>query len=215
LERFRREAELGARIVHPNVVRTLDFVGPDCLVLEYVEGHTLEQRQEEGACFPEAECRHLAGEILRGLVAVHAAGAVHRDLKPSNVMLAAGGDVRLMDLGVALPLDDMLRLSRTGQFVGTVRYSAPEQLTDSKAELDGRTDLYALGLLLHELIAGEHPFPRTGLVSMMRAQLDTVPPPLSSVDARVTRSFEALVASLTAKNPADRPLSAEAVLALL
>lgn len=215
LERFRREAELGLRIVHPNVVRTLDLVGPDVLVLELIAGRTLEQRLEEGDRLEEPACRELACEILRGLVAIHAAGAVHRDLKPSNVMLTPHGAVRLMDLGVALPLDDLLRLSRTGQFVGTVRYSAPEQLTDSKAEPDGRTDLYALGLLLHELVAGEHPFPRGGLVSMMRAQLDTDPAPLRSLRPGVTPFFEAFVQALAAKERAARPASAQAALAIL
>jgi len=215
LERFRREAELGARIRHENVIRTFGREGPDCLVLEYLEGRTLEQLLEDSGPLPETLCRHIGREVARGLVAIHAAGAVHRDLKPSNVLLTEDDGVRVMDLGIALPLDDLLRLSRTGQFVGTVRYSAPEQVTSSKAEVDARTDLYALGLLLYELAAGRHPLPRGGLVTTMRAQLEVLPEPLRSVNTLVTPFFETLVHALLPKAPEDRLASAERVLVIL
>ncbi len=215
VERFRREAEIGRGIRHANVVRTLDLIGADTLVLEYVAGRTLAQRIEGSGPVGEDECRHVAREILRALVAIHDAGAVHRDLKPSNVMLTLGGGVRLMDLGIALPLEDLLRLSRTGQFVGTVRYAAPEQLTGAKAPPDPRTDLYALGLLIYELAAGRHPIPDGGMVSIMRAHLDEDPEPLGSVNPEVTPFLATLTHALLAKEPAGRPASAAAVLAIL
>lgn len=214
-ERFRREAELGSRIRHPNVVRTMGIEGDACLVMEVVEGRTLDELMLADASFTEAECRHLAREVAQALVAIHAAGAVHRDLKPSNVIRTPDGQIKVMDLGIALPLDDLLRLSATGQFVGTVRYSAPEQLAGSKPQLDGRADLYALGLMLYEMAAGAHPIPPGGLVTTMRAHLQTEPRPLREHSEAISPFFEALVHSLLAKDPSARPASARDLLGVL
>ena len=214
-ERFRREAVLGARILHPNVVRSFGLEGEDCLVLEYVEGRTLRQVVEERGRLPESLCRHVGREIAEGLAAIHASGAVHRDLKPSNVMLTRDERVRVMDLGIAVSLDDLLRLSRTGEFVGTALYSAPEQLVPTQATVDGRTDLYTLGLLLYELAAGRHPIPEGGLVTTMRAQLETVPEPLRRAGPDISPFFETLVHTLIAKRPEDRPAGAADVVAIL
>ena len=207
-ERFRREAALGERIRHPNVVRSFGLVGDDCLVMELVEGRTLRDVVEARGPLPEALCRHVGRQIAAGLAAIHASGAVHRDLKPSNVSLMEDEHVKVMDLGIALALDDLMRLSRTGEFVGTALYSAPEQLVPTKAAVDGRTDLYTLGLLLYELAAGRHPIPRGGLVTTMRAQLETVPEPLRRVNADVSPFFEAFVQALIPKRPEDRLASA-------
>lgn len=214
-ERFRREAELGSRIRHPNVVRTMGIEGEACLVMEVVEGQTLDELMVQGTAFTEAECRHVAMEVGRALVAIHEAGAVHRDLKPSNVIRTPAGQIKVMDLGIALPLDDLLRLSATGQFVGTVRYSAPEQLSGSKPTLDGRADLYSLGLVLYEMAAGEHPIPPGGLVTTMRAHLQAVPTPLRERSESVTPFFAALVHALLAKDPEARPGSARALVDIL
>ena len=214
-ERFRREAALGQRIRHPNVVRTLGLEGEDCLVMEFIEGQTLRAAIRERGALPESLCRHVGRQIAAGLEAIHAQGAIHRDLKPSNVLLLEDDRVKVMDLGIALALDDLLRLSRTGEFVGTARYSAPEQLMPQRAVVDPRTDLYALGLVLYELAAGRHPLPDGGLVTTMRAQLETVPEPLGRVISTVSPSFEALVQDLLAKQPEERPASASAVRARL
>ncbi len=214
-ERFRREAALGERIHHPNVVRTLGVQGEDCLVMEYVEGPTLRDVARTRGPLPEATCRHLGREIASGLAAIHALGTVHRDLKPANVIVPSEGTLKVMDLGIALSLDDMLRLSRTGEFVGTARYSAPEQLDPKRAAVDARTDLYALGLVLYELAAGHHPIPSGGLVTTMRAQLESMPETLGTVNSNVSPFFEALVNALIAKQPEDRPAHAEAVVEAL
>lgn len=211
-ERFRREAALGARLRHPHVVRTLGVEGEDCLVMEYIEGQTLRDLARERGALPEATCRRIGREIASGLAAIHALGTVHRDLKPANVIAASQGPLKVMDLGIALSLDDMLRLSRTGEFVGTARYSAPEQLDPARAAVDARTDLYALGLVLYELAAGRHPIPEGGLVTTMRAQLESTPEMLGRVNANVSPFFEALVGALMAKRPEDRPADAEAVI---
>lgn len=214
-KRFQREAELGTRIQHPNVVRSLGVEGEDCLIMELVEGRTLEDVLAKDAPLPESECRRIASGIAAGLVAIHAAGAVHRDLKPSNVIIANDGTAKVMDLGIALPLDDLLRLSATGQFVGTARYCAPEQLAEGKAQLDGRADLYALGLILYELATGTHPIPPGGLVSTMRAHLTLKAKPLRELNAAITPAYEALVLHMLAKAPGERLVSAEALVEAL
>ena len=214
-ERFRREAALGTRIQHPNVIRTLGVEGEDCLLMEFVEGQTLREIVEARGPLPEGLCRHIGREIALGLEAIHASGAIHRDLKPANVILMADERLKVMDLGIALSMNDLMRLSRTGDFVGTARYSAPEQLVPAKAEVDGRTDLYALGLLLYELAAGHHPIPGGGLVTTMRAQLETMPERLRERNGNVSAFFEALVHALIAKRPEGRLESAALVASIL
>ncbi|MDJ0973177.1 MAG: serine/threonine-protein kinase [Planctomycetota bacterium] len=214
-ERFQREAALGSRIRHPNVVQSFGIDAEDCIVMELADGETLEALLEAEARLPETTCRDIAREIGRALMAIHAAGAVHRDLKPSNVIRRSDGRIQVMDLGIALPVDDLLRLSATGQFVGTARYCAPEQLAEGKPTLDGRADLYALGLLLYEMAAGEHPIPRGGLVTTMRAHLSSTPRPLAEQGADVTPFFAALVHTLLAKDPAARLPDAETLVRVL
>ena len=208
-ERFQREAALGSRIRHPNVVRSFGIESDDCIVMELADGETLEAILETAGRLPEAACRNIAHEIGLALMAIHAAGAVHRDLKPSNVIQRSDGRIQVMDLGIALPVDDLLRLSATGQFVGTARYCAPEQLAEGKPVLDGRADLYALGLLLYEMAAGEHPLPQGGLVTTMRAHLTSTPRPLTEQGVDVSPFFAALVHTLLAKDPAERLPDAE------
>jgi serine/threonine-protein kinase len=98
---------------------------------------------------PEALCRHVGRETAKGLAAIHGAGAVHRDMKPENVIVTPDNVVKVMDLGVARLKDEALRLSQTGTFVGSVLYAAPEQFLEGDEALDGRADLYALGLTLY------------------------------------------------------------------
>ncbi|MHC4817425.1 MAG: serine/threonine-protein kinase, partial [Planctomycetota bacterium] len=176
LKRFRREAEIGRRVRHPNVVQTygVDVVQQDrrhfhCLVMEYVQGQTLRELAEEFEQVPEQLCRHIGLEVAKGLVAIHAAGAIHRDLKPENVLLTDDEMVKVMDLGVAhVSGDEALRLSRTGAFVGSLLYAAPEQFGGGPA--DGRCDLYALGLTLYELAGGKHPFLADDVRAVLRLQ---------------------------------------------
>jgi tetratricopeptide (TPR) repeat protein/predicted Ser/Thr protein kinase len=213
--RFEREAGLGERVRHPNVVRTLGTEGADCIVMEYVEGQTLEEVLEEQGPLPEELCLHIATEVARGLAAIHEAGAVHRDLKPANVILTPDHRVKVMDLGIALPAEELLRLSQTGQFVGTVRYCAPEQLRGPTQPLDGRTDLYALGLLVYELAAGRSPIPGEDLLDVMRAQLETRPRPLGELRPQVSPFLEELVAVLLAKQPEERVADAGTLVGIL
>src|SRR5690606_5639043 len=126
------------------------------LVLEFVEGRTFGRLIRELGRVPEALLRELALQVADALAAVHAAGIVHRDLKPSNILITPDHTVKVMDLGIAALLDDGERLTATGMFVGTLDYAAPEQL--SGAPLTPVSDLYALGVVLHEAASGQRFF---------------------------------------------------------
>ncbi|MDJ0975153.1 MAG: protein kinase [Planctomycetota bacterium] len=162
LARFLQEARVGARIDHPNVVKTLgagviEEAGSETpyLVLEHVEGQTLRALLDEVGRVPERLGRLVARRVADALVAIHARGIVHRDIKPGNVLITADETIKVMDLGVALLQEELFRLSQTGEFVGSLLYAAPEQL-DGRVP-DARTDLYALGLMLFEMAAGRLP----------------------------------------------------------
>ena len=221
-KRFLREAELGRKVRHPNVVRTLDVDAVEIdgrhhhfLVMEHVEGRTLRALLDDLERVPEELCRHIAAEVCAALAAIHAVGAVHRDLKPENVLITPEHCVKVMDLGVAQLLDEAMRLSQTGAFVGSVRYAAPEQFRGGGRELDARTDLHALGVLLYELAAGRHPFAADDARVVMRRILDEEPRRLGELNPQLTPFFEELVQRLLAKSPDDRFPSAEAVARVL
>ncbi|MGE0711632.1 MAG: protein kinase [Planctomycetota bacterium] len=194
LERFYREAEVLARLVHPNVVkvhRTGELPAGPWILEERVEGRALDEVLQGGPLPPEQAAR-IARALADALAAVHAAGVVHRDLKPANVILRADGAPVLIDFGVARDADAET-LTRTGALVGTVAYMAPEQVRhESDAPVDGRADLYALGLVLYEMLAGERAYEGAPLEVM--ARILTEDPP-----------------SLRARRP-EAPLALEAVL---
>ncbi len=220
LRRFRREAEAARRIESGHVVRgfgLLELDGFQLLVQEYVDGGDLEARVERaGGALSIADALRIAREIALGLAAAHEAGLVHRDLKPGNVLIDARGRAKLCDLGLVLqidgdPLDGRTVLTAKGQALGTPYYMAPEQWRGAH-EVDGRADLYALGVLLHQLLAGRLPFDATGSITdLMRAHVAEAPKPLRNHASDAPEAVERLVADLLAKEPDDRPASARAV----
>jgi tetratricopeptide (TPR) repeat protein len=207
--RFRREAEMGASLRHPAVVRTLAW-GVETtasgeqpwLVLEHVEGRNLSQLTRDLGGVPEALLRDLAAQVARGLAAIHAAGIVHRDVKPSNLLITPEHEVRILDLGVARDLAVTSTLTATGAFVGTLRYAAPEQLAGDA--IGAGADLYALGVVLFEAATGQPPFAAQAVAELVRAHLEREAPPIGLVDPRITPFFEEVVATLLAKDPAGR-----------
>jgi serine/threonine protein kinase/tetratricopeptide (TPR) repeat protein len=213
VERFLREAEIGRRVRHGNVVRTLDFgetrIGGTTvpfLVMEFVAGRSLLDVFEDLGRLPEDLCRHVGREVARGLAALHEAGVVHRDVKPENVVLTRDHQVRLTDLGVARH-DDDIRVSQTGTFVGSPQYAAPEQFR-SEAAIDGRADLHALGVTLYEIATGVHPFRGEDFATVAGRIVSDTPRRCGELNPQLSPFFEEVVARLLAKDPDGRFASA-------
>jgi serine/threonine-protein kinase len=213
--RFEREAVAAARIEHANVATATDFGrlddGAFYLVLEYIEGRSLSATLAEAGALPAARALHITSQIADALAAAHAAEIVHRDLKPDNVMLIEReGDpdfVKVLDFGIAkVRMDESKEqpaLTQVGAIFGTPQYMAPEQAAGQP--VDARADLYTLGLILYEMLAGKKPFDDGDLIVLLMKQMTAEPPPLpGTVEPRVAE----LVMQLLAKSPAARVQSA-------
>ncbi len=206
-DRFETEARAIAQLNHRNVC-TLYDVGPDYLVMECVAGETLAARLKRGAMATD-EAVDIAIQIGEGLNAAHARRVLHRDLKPANIMITPAGEVKIMDFGLAkladiAPVTDCATLPMTapGQVIGTPEYLAPEQIRGEPP--DGRTDIWAFGVTLYEMLAGVRPFRATPTRSIMRSILEDAPPSPSSVRSGLPKGLEAAVRKAIAKEPAAR-----------
>ena len=158
IERFRRESRAVAQLSHPNVVNVIDAgddAGHPYIVFEYVDGETLKQRIDRFGRLPLDEAAAYAIEIGRGLMAAHQAQMVHRDVKPQNVLIDPEGRAKVTDFGIALSLESD-GLTKTGRVLGTTDYVPPEQAMGR--EVDARSDVYSLGILLYEMLHGDVPF---------------------------------------------------------
>ncbi|MDH6136387.1 serine/threonine protein kinase [Kitasatospora sp. MAA4] len=211
--RFLRECRITAAMDHPGLVTVFD-AGEDAgelyLVMQRVPGVSLGDLIAEESPFPIEWAVAVAAQICAALSVVHAVPVVHRDLKPSNVMVREDGRVVVLDLGIATALDrEHTRLTMTGVPIGSPSYMAPEQALSGA--VDPRSDLYALGCLLHEMLAGEEPFRAPTALGVLRRQVDEPPVPLRRLRPEVPAVLEALVLDLLAKRPADRPADAQAV----
>ena len=211
LDCFRDEFRLLARLRHPNLAEVYDFGlvdgdGAPFLTLEHVAGRDL-------AAVPKGEARaafeELAVQCLRALDFIHGRGWRHNDIKPHNIMVVAPFHVKLLDFGLARRLDDQTRLGPSG----TLHYLAPEVLAGGPA--DGRADLYALGVVLYEVLAGRRPFDAARPGDIIGAILRGDAPPIATGGDAIPARWLSLVAGLMARRPEDRPASAEAALALL
>ena len=216
-ERFSREARAISSLNHPNIC-TLYDVGPNYLVTELVEGETLLDWMKRA---PAVErCFDIARQVLEALRAAHRAGFVHRDLKPANIMVRFDGYVKVLDFGLAkqIPAGPVLQtegittidLSLPGQILGTVRYMSPEQILGQ--EVDQRSDLFAFGIILYEMVTGQHPWPRESPVDTMHAILHDDPPPIQATEGM---EFAPIVLTLLRKSPSERYPFAEAALEAL
>ncbi len=213
-DRFLREAKVLSKLSHANIVRYVDQ-GVDrstlWLAMEWLDGKNLAETLESGP-LPLPSALRVAEQIALGLTAAHASGVIHRDIKPSNIILKAGNesDVRLIDFGIAQLSEATVRLTGTGQFIGTAGYMAPEQIS-SPEKIDHRVDLFSLGCLLFETIAGSPAFPGGSNVAVMAKILADDPPKLSSLGAGVPQALDDLVQRLLAKRREQRPESATEV----
>ncbi|RDS63960.1 serine/threonine-protein kinase [Streptomyces sp. M7] len=220
LRRFQREAKAAARLHHPNTTAIFDASiteGTCCLVMELIDGATLDLLfdQQEAGRFDVPTAVAVAAQLCAGLSAAHAAGLVHRDLKTQNVMIRTDGMVKILDFGLVKVLSDTdPRLTMTGESIGNIVCASPELLAGQEP-LDGRSDLYAVGCLLHHMLTGETVFATDHPVLLATHHLSTRPPTITDAGVRVPRPLEGLVGSLLAKAPDDRPSSATEVYAAL
>lgn len=210
--RFFQEARICAGLQHPNTIRVFDFGQSDdgvfYLAMERLRGHTLAEHlrmlARRGHVPGEDEATRIACSVLRSLAEAHGAGLVHRDLKPMNVFLhEVGGEllVKVLDFGIARCADS--GLTRTGMTVGTPSYMSPEQVLNRS--VDGRADLYALGVILYGCVAGQLPFSGDSSYALMMKHVDEAPPDLRPRLRRATsEDFIAIVERALAKNPDDR-----------
>ncbi|MFI6596861.1 Stk1 family PASTA domain-containing Ser/Thr kinase [Nonomuraea sp. NPDC050536] len=212
VRRFIGEAKSVASLSHPNVVHVFDQ-GTDndvvYLSMEYVPGKTLRDVLRERGRLPAREALEVLIPVLAALGAAHQAGLVHRDVKPENVLLTDDGRVKVVDFGLARAIE-ATNQTRTGVMIGTIAYMAPEQVTTGAADV--RSDVYAAGIMLFELVTGQQPYDgETPMSVAYRHVHDTVPPP-SSVMPGVPPLIDTLVAHATAREPRDRPADATAML---
>jgi tetratricopeptide (TPR) repeat protein len=215
--RFGREYRALTRLDHPNVLKVyrygLTADGSPYLVMELVHGVPAQVRVKSvgrpGEPPRTAEAARIGSQIADALAHLHARGIVHRDLKSSNVMVLGNGEVKLIDFGTARLLWSPEEITRRGEFVGTFAYASPEQLTGG--EVDARSDLYALGVLLYRMLSGKRPFDADDPQELARMHLERTPTPPHVVAPGVPEALSELAMSLMAKNPRDRPGSAREV----
>lgn len=216
VQRFLREARVLTRIAHPNIVGVFDFgeTADGCLylVMELLRGQTLDFALALAGPFSARRTCEIGLQLCSALVAAHAHGVVHRDLKPANIYLLAeiGDSVKVLDFGLAKTADAPSELTYVGAVIGTPLYMAPETIHHNAA--DPRSDLYALGCILHELLVGAPPFSGESTAVVLARQLEDEPAPLPE---HVPETLRLLVHALLAKDPAHRPGNALTVCALL
>jgi eukaryotic-like serine/threonine-protein kinase len=212
--RFRREAQSAASLNHRNIVAVYD-TGEDVfdghripyIVMEYVEGRTLRELLREQARFTPERSIEIIASVLDALEYSHKAGIVHRDIKPGNVMITGAGEVKVMDFGIARSLADSgVTLTQTAAVVGTAQYISPEQARGEQA--DARSDLYATGCVLYEMLTGRPPFVGESLVSVAVSHVREMPTPPSALDPSIPRDVDAIVMKSLAKDRLERYQSA-------
>jgi tetratricopeptide (TPR) repeat protein len=217
--RFLQEASIGTRLENEHVVRT--FAGGSAeipgrgtthwLAMEFVRGQTLRDLLREIGPFPEPLALLLARQAAQALACIHEAGIVHRDVKPENLLVTPDHRLKVMDLGVARLQEASLRLSRTGEFLGSLPYAAPEQF-DGTPSVDGRADIYSLGVVLYEVLTGRNPFAAADPFSSMRRHMEVVPDKPGMVNPQISHLLEELVMSCIEKKRDDRFQDAWALL---
>nr|WP_276514863.1 serine/threonine-protein kinase [Nocardia transvalensis] len=205
--RFQREADMVARLAHPNIVAVHargEHDGRLWIAMEYVDGTDVAAVVRNGPIAPEQSVR-IVTETARALDHAHAAGILHRDVKPANILLARGPQQRVLlaDFGIAKVLDESVGLTRTGDVYASLQYAAPEQF-DAGTPIDHRTDVYALGGTLYHMLTGDHPYPGTNSAQLINAHLHLPPPAPSRRNPALPKGFDAVIARALAKDPGHR-----------
>lgn len=208
LRRFRTEARAQARLNSPYVITLYELMehpAGEILVLEYIEGETLEKHLRHYGPMSVPEALRVFEQTLRGVEHIHEAGVVHRDLKPSNIFITRDGRIKLMDFGIARILDNQ-DPSQKGTMVGTLLYISPEQINGR--ETDSRSDVYTLGISLFEAVTGRLPFERRSDYALMHAHVQENPPSPKEFQRRLPREVESVILKAIAKDPDRRYQSA-------
>ncbi len=206
--RFLREIKVHAQLLHPNIVtfyNAREMEGQLVMTTEFVPGATLAERLEAGPIAWRDACQY-AGQVLSALGYAHAHGIVHRGLSSSNLILTPEGNIRLTGFGLAKSVADP-ELTAAGSVIGALKYMAPEQVKGE--HVDGRSDLYSLGIVLYEMLTGKLPFAAKGQFEIMLAHVNTAPKHASDVNAEVPRELGDMVAKALAKSPDDRFANAQ------
>jgi serine/threonine-protein kinase len=215
-ERFRREGLATSLIDHPNVVKVQDYgrlvYGEAYILMEYVEGPTLRQYMRRKRIIPISTVIMIAWQATSGLEAAHQRIVLHRDLKPENIMLTRDeGDnllVKVIDFGLAklkpsIEVISQDALTPLGVFLGTIQYSSPESCKG--LQLDARSDIYSLGVILYEMLAGKRPFLGTTLLTICQQHIEAAPTPISSLRPNIPYDLANLIMQSLSKDPASRP----------
>ena len=204
VERFRTEAVTLAKLNHPNIATlyTMFRQGEELyMVLEFVRGETLDSIIQKRGALPAEEAIPVFCQVLDGIDHAHELGIVHRDIKPANMMLTEKGTLKVLDFGIARLLGSA-RMTRAGNIIGTLEYMAPEQVRGH--ETDSRSDLYALGMMLYEVLTGKLPFDTDNEFELMKSQTEFTPTPPREINPNIPVEVEAAIMKAIQKNPDDR-----------
>ena len=221
LARLKREVEIGMRVKNPNLVSIFgvekiiyhDLVTL-AILLELIEGDSLKDCIRKNSPVAEGTMLSIARQAANGLRAIHELNIVHRDVKPANLIITKHRRVVITDLGVARLPDISMKITATGTFIGTCAYASPEQFA-SGDDLDPRSDLYSLGVVLYELVTGKNPFRAKTLIRSIQIHLKEQVDPPSSLNPNLSPACDELILNLLAKNPADRIQSAAQLIQII
>ena len=212
IERFSNEARIQASIQHPNIARFYEFHqlnGQPCIVMEYIHGQTLAERIKALGRLPMSETIYIFQCAVEAVGFIHKLGIVHRDIKSNNIKLSSSGQVKLLDFGIAKS-ESTSKMTRTGGVVGTLQYLSPEQLKGGSA--DARSDLWALGIMLYEMVTGQVPFEADTIGGLYEKIMKVAYVAATMLNPLVPREIEAIIAHCLRKKPADRYQSAQDLL---
>ena len=214
VERFRREAQSAAGLTHPNIVAVYDWGKVNntyFIAMEFVQGRTLASILKEKLRLTARQACDVAVDVASALGFAHENGVVHRDIKPGNILIGSTGQVKVADFGIARALGSAVEegLTQTGSVMGTATYLSPEQAQGSQP--DPRSDIYSLGVMMYEMVAGRAPFIGDNAVGVAYQQVHGVPPALSEFVSDIPREFEAIVAKCMAKSAERRYVNAGAL----
>jgi len=215
VERFKREAQTAANLNHPNIVQIFDWGIEEepYFVMEYIEGNTLTSIISNRKTISLSDVLFIGAQVANGLQAAHSQGLVHRDIKPGNIMITPGGKVKVTDFGIVSIQNEESDITKTGSILGTASYISPEQ-AQGKAVSVG-SDLYSLGTVLYELIAGNPPFEAESPIATATKHLTEKPEKLSKYRKDLPKGIENAILKLLHKTPKDRFKSAEDLRAVL